>query len=211
MQRHRENKQLQLSEEVIQLEEDEREVGNERFIFLKMSESYEIPIDTPKAAPTASAFKKINELTDDEYNKIVSDIESGLVSPHYELKKFKTVPPKLVYKKQPTTRQKAVERTMVNSTRTDQNIYLTDAQLMQERLFELENKVTKLQMKNKKRKNQINEIMESAYYVDADEYEEEVEVQKPPEQTEVQTAVPNKSGLMPFPHSARNWRSKFRQ
>jgi len=174
-------------------------------------EAFEIPVDSTSQHEVCESTetnvntlsKKIADLTDNEYNKIVNDLMNGVVYANYDLKKFNNGSFRLVYKKKPTTRQKAVERTQNKSKNADEKVvYLTDNQLMLERLIDLEVKCAKLEMKNKKRKNQINEIMDS-YYVDEEEIETNIpEKQEKPVSEEIapQCKTPR----------ATNWRSRLK-
>jgi len=181
--------------------------------------AYEIPIDadagtshqsedgTATAANTLS--KKIADLNDTEYDKIVSDLKSGIVYANYDLKKFNNGGCRLIYKKKPTTRQKAVERTQNKTKNSDDKVvYLTDNQLMMERLIDLEVKCAKLEMKNKKRKNQINEIIDT-YYMDDEEPGIEPSSHEPVQNrvSEIPASEPQST---PQYRKTTNWRSRFK-
>jgi len=173
-----------------------------------MDESYEIPVDSAEKQVSEPVLehgqneldikKKIADLTDKEYDKIVSDLKAKVVYKNYELKGNR-----LIYKKQPTTRQKAVERTITKADKEgDKKVYLTDNQLMMEHIFELQSKVTKLELKNKKRKNQIHEIIDY-YYVDDNDEGKDVEKNE-----EKSVPIPVKTQLKQAPRN--NWRSRFK-
>ena len=172
-----------------------------------MDESYEIPVEkvaeNESNADPLDIKKKISDPTDQEYDKIISDIKAGVVYKNYDLKKYNNGGCRLIFKKQPTTRQKAVERTSSKVPKDSKAVYLTDSQLMMEHIFELQNKVTKLDLKNMKRKNKIHEIIDY-YNVDENDVKENVREEVKEEIKEEIKEVPKK-----YPQT-NNWRSKFR-
>ena len=165
-----------------------------------MTESYEIPIEKKIVEEPSSVQpvnhldvrKKISEFTDEERDTIIEDLRNKVVYKHYKLKGNR-----LVYNTPPTTRQKAVERTVSKSPKDDRAVYLTDNQLMMEHIFELQNKVTKLELKNKKRKNQINDIL---YYANTELEEDSVPAPTPQPNPTPQISLRSKI----------NWRSRFK-
>ena len=171
-----------------------------------MDESYEIPVGEPVQGPSSvqpvnrlDVRKKISELTDEEHDTIVRDLRNKVVYKYYKLKGNR-----LIYNTEPSVRQKAVERTATKSPKDDRVVYLTDNQLMMEHIFELQNKVTKLELKNKKRKNQINDIL---YYANTED--DKTEEDSVPAQSPQPNPTPNPTPQIPL-RSKINWRSRFK-
>ena len=128
-------------------------------------------------------LKKITDLTDEEKKQIIADIKAGKDNEHYELKEFKNGTSRIVKKKTKSFVEKALAATKQSSSGqspssesaitnneakgnldTDK-VYLTNDQLMNQRLIELEVKYAKLENKYKKQKKRANDI-----YDDIEEY-----------------------------------------
>jgi len=156
----------------------------------------EVPKEVVKEippTPTKSSFKKITDLNDEEKKKIIADIQAGKESEHYELKEFKNGTFRIVKKKQPTIVEKAVTNTKSKDKTDPEKVFLTNDQLMNQRIIELEVKYAKLESKYKKQKKRVNDIFEN---IEEDvvippnpEVQEEKEVEKSPA-APVQQGVP---------------------
>jgi len=127
----------------------------------------EIPQKPPKTefaacgSGTHVPFKKIADLNDEEKKQIIDSIKAGKESEHYELKEFKNGTFRIVKKKQPTIVEKAVTNTKSKDKTDPDKIYLTNDQLMNQRISDLEVKYAKLEGKYKKQKKRVNDIYEN--------------------------------------------------
>ena len=125
--------------------EVEGDVGEEEIVVAKQ----EVP---PK--PTKTPFKKIADLNDEEKKNIIESIKAGKESEHYELKEFKNGTSRIVKKKPQTFVEKVVANTKTKDKTDPDKIFLTNDQLMNQRLSDLETKY-------KKQKKRVNDIYEN--------------------------------------------------
>ena len=112
-------------------------------------------------APTKIPFKKLNKLNDEEKKQIIDHLKAGNESEHYKLKEFKNGKFDITYKKPPSFVEKAVANTKSKDKTDPDKIYLTNDQLMNQRIIELEVKYAKLEGKYKKQKKRVNDIYEN--------------------------------------------------
>ena len=112
-------------------------------------------------APTNIPFKKLNKLNDEEKKQIIDHLKAGNKSEHYELKELKNGKFGITYKKPPSFVEKAVANTKSKDKTDPDKIYLTNDQLMNQRIIELEVKYAKLEGKYKKQKKRVNDIYEN--------------------------------------------------
>ena len=106
-------------------------------------------------------LKKITDLTDEEKKQIIDHLKAGKESEHYELKEFKNGTSRIVKKKGKTFVEKAVTNTKSKDKTDPDKVFLTNDQLMNQRLIELEVKYAKLENKYKKQKKRVNDIFEN--------------------------------------------------
>ena len=92
-------------------------------------------------------LKKITDLTDEEKKQIIADIQAGKENEHYELKEFKNGTSRIVKKKGKTFVEKVVTNTKSKDKADPDKVFLTNDQLMNQRLIELEVKYAKLENK----------------------------------------------------------------
>ena len=110
---------------------------------------------------TKTPFKKIADLNDEEKKKIIDSIKAGKESEHYELKIHKNGREQIVKKKPQSFVEKVVTNTKTKEKTDPDKIFLTNDQLMNQRLSDLEVKYTKLETKYKKQKKRVNDIYEN--------------------------------------------------
>ena len=106
-------------------------------------------------------FKKITDLTDKEKKQIIADIKAGKENEQYELKEFKNGTSRIVKKKDKTFVEKVVNNNKAKENLDTDKVFLTNDQLMNQRLIELEVKYAKLENKYKKQKKRVNDIFEN--------------------------------------------------
>ena len=111
--------------------------------------------------PTKTPFKKIADLNDEEKKNIIDSIKAGKESEHYELKEFKNGTSRIVKKKPQSFVEKVVANTKTKGKTDPDKIFLTNDQLMNQRLSDLEVKYAKLETKYKKQKKRVNDIYEN--------------------------------------------------
>ena len=153
-------------------------------------------IPQPKKTP----FKKIADLNDEEKKQIIDSIKAGKESEHYELKEFKNGTFRIVKKKQPTYLEKVVANTKSKDKSDPEKIYLTNDQLMNQRISDLEIKYTKLEGKYKKQKKRVNDIYEN---IEEDFVQPEIQTEgskdasdsQPPQQQQVPPQPPRALSL----------------
>ena len=152
--------------------------------------------------PTKTPFKKISELNDEEKKSIIDDLKAEKESEHYELKKFKNGTSKIQYKKPQSFVEKAVANTKTKDKIDPDKIFLTNDQLMNQRLSDLEVKYTKLETKYKKQKKRVNDIYENI--------EEDIVIQPPPPEVQLETP-PKEGGQPPQPRATSLRALRFRR
>ena len=138
-----------------------------------------------KAVEAPTPFKKIKDLNDEEKKKIIDDIKAGKESEHYQLKEFKNGKTVIIKKKRPWI-DLIIDKTKTKENLDTDKVFLTNDQLMNQRIIELEVKYAKLESKYKKQKKRVNDIFEN---IEEDvvipptqniEVQEEKEVEKSP-------------------------------
>ena len=113
------------------------------------------------SSSSSSCLKKITDLTDEEKKQIIADIKAGKENEHYELKEFKNGTSRIVKKKGKTFVEKVVNNNKAKENLDTEKVFLTNDQLMNQRLIELKVKYAKLENKYKKQKKRVNDIFEN--------------------------------------------------
>ena len=145
---------------VVEVDGEEVQEGEQS----SQQQSCKVPKEVVKEVPqkpSKTEFKKITDLNDEEKKKIIADIQAGKESEHYELKEFKNGTFRIVKKKQPTIVEKAVTNTKSKDKTDPDKVFLTNDQLINQRIIELEVKYAKLENKYKKQKKRVNDIYEN--------------------------------------------------
>jgi hypothetical protein len=93
-------------------------------------------------------FKKnINQLTKEESDNIIHNIGIGNIYQHFDVKEFKNGSKRIIKRKEPTVRSVALKNSERPSVDTNK-VYLTDNQLLMEKIIKLNKKVDKLKSKH---------------------------------------------------------------
>ena len=119
----------------------------------------------PTAQQSASSSivppKRIDALTDNEKEILISNARAGIENPYYNVKLYKNGNTRICKKKSSTVAQQAVQsngQRIVNTSNGEQRVYLTDSQLLWEHMFELQDKYNRLYLKHKKLKHKYNDL-----------------------------------------------------
>ena len=111
----------------------------------------------PVEEPTP--IKMITDLTDEEKKQIIADIKAGKENEHYKLKEFKNGTSRIVKKKAKTFVEKVITKNKANEKLDTDKVFLTNDQLINQRIIELEVKYAKFESKYKKQKKRVNDIL----------------------------------------------------
>jgi len=184
----------------------------------------EIPTTTqPVENVPTQIDKRICDLSKAEYAKILDDIKNGVVYSKYDIKTHKNGKSILINKSNPSKRKKAVDKTIAQHAEDDDShfhdrIYLTNEQLLMEHIIEAKTKLAKMEeeynvnfeklfKKNRKRKDENEELIKSYYHdMEEDHHENEKPVENKTEKKteDIPKQVNTTSKLM-------GWRNRFRK
>jgi hypothetical protein len=106
----------------------------------------------------------INQLSEQQYQKIIKELQAGKKYKYFKLKVQKNGVIKLE-KVKPQSKIQTYANNTKTDTKTNNRIYLTNEQMLIENVRELTKEVERLRTKNKKRKHENRELY-NMYYVD---------------------------------------------
>jgi len=132
-------------------------------------------------------YKKKEDLSKEERDEILANLKLGMKYKHYDIQFFKTVPPKLIYKKQPSKTNVSAPSTSSEEPIKSQNKKFTDHHMMKH-FIKLQTRVAELETKSKerniKRKNEIRDLRENTHHINVDDHDPEPIPEPEPKQIE---------------------------